>query len=120
MNPLPEKGDARRAAEAMDARMHAIAGDIESVTFNIASASVSRKTGELRSNDVQSIGGVYGDLFDVGELVALSAGVCEAFILDIATDRRDPMSAMVSIYLQAAGVGVLMERERWLRKASGK
>lgn len=115
MIPLPEKGEARRASEVMDARMRAISGDDESVTFNISSADVSLKTGEMRSTNPQGIGGVYGDLFDVGELVALSASICAAFMVDIATERRDPMSALVSVYLQAAGIGVLIERARWQR-----
>lgn len=111
--PSPEKGEARAAADTMDARMRAVAGEPESITFNLASANISRRTGEVDSNNALALGGVYGDLFDVGDVILMSEPIIHAFLLDIASERRDPVSAMASLYLQAAGVGVLMERKRW-------
>lgn len=84
-------------------------------TFNLGQASVDRRTGEMLSDDMVTVGGVYGDLFDVGELIASAVSVCEMFLVDIAAGRRDPVSAMLSLYLQASGTGVLMERKRWER-----
>jgi hypothetical protein len=111
----PEKGEADAAAKVMDARMRAVAGEPDTVTFNIAQANISRQTGEVSSTDNMALGAVYGDLVDVGEVVLMCEPVVSAFLVDIATGRRDPVSAMVSLYLQATGVGVLVERARWQR-----
>ena len=115
MSRLPEKGEVNVAAEAMNARMRAAAENItEGETFDVGLVSVNRKTRD--TNDMEfGIRGVYGDLFDVGEMIASAAGLIEMFIADIATGRRDVMSACVSMYLMAAGQGVLIERGRWER-----
>jgi hypothetical protein len=109
----PEKGEALAAAETLNARMEASVQFEAGESFDIGMILVDRRTGETGNNPEFSVHAIYGDLFDVGEMLATSAGVTEMFIADIATGRRDVMSAMLSLYLMAAGHGVLLERARW-------
>lgn len=114
MVKLPEPGEAWAAGRILNERMIAVAGADGTQTVDLADASVNRDTGEIVHNDDPiGLGGVYGDLFLVGEVVAVSADLIEMFIGDMAIGRRDVMSVMVSLYLMGAGHGALMERARW-------
>jgi hypothetical protein len=115
MSRLPEKGEALASAEAMNARMATVHDGPPGSTFDLGGdVEVSRATGEARGLEF-AIHAVYSDLFDIGETVATSASMCDMFIVDIALGRRDPMSALVSLFLMAKGNGVLEERARWTR-----
>lgn len=112
----PEKGEVQAAADMMNGRMRAVADDVpENETFDIGGkVYINRLTGEATGMPLGVLA-VYGDLFDVGEMTLSALSVCNLFLADIATGRRDPIEALVSLYLQAAGKGVLIERARWER-----
>jgi hypothetical protein len=102
---FPEKGEARAAAEALDARLRAVAGD------DIRDAEVNVCSGEMRGDET-AVRGVYGDLFDVGDVAEFAEGPVHYFLADIAGGVM-PDVALRSMFLLAVAQGVLMERARW-------
>lgn len=107
MSHLPEKGDARRAAEVLDARLRATAPS----DGGMATASVNVRTGAITGDDLP-LRAAYSDLFDIAEVAEIAEPVVYAFIADIAAGIP-PDQAMRSMWVLAVAQGVLMERARW-------
>lgn len=109
MSHLPEKGEARAAADVMDARLKAANTGRTDEAF----VEMHSRTGEMRG-DSHVMYAAYGDLFDVGDLVPVALAPVRKFIVDIA-QGQDPESALCSMYMLAVAHGVMIERRRWER-----
>jgi len=109
MNPRPEKGDARAACDILIARLSAVTESDD----DIVTAEVNPRSGEIRGGE-DAVRGVYGDLFDIGEMAAVAESPVQKFIEDIAFGVA-PDAALRSMYMLAVAHGVLMERARWQR-----
>lgn len=99
-----QKGEVRAAAEILRDRLDAACGEGAFV------AEVNIKSGDMRG-DTFPFRGVYSDLVDVSEVIAVSQVPVDAYITDIAFGT-DPDIALRSMYLLAVAHGVLIERAR--------
>jgi hypothetical protein len=99
-----KKGEVRAAANVLRDRLDAACGDEAFV------AEVNIKSGDMRGDSFPFLG-VYSDLVDVGEVIAVSQGPVNAYITDIALGT-EPDIALRSMYLLAVAHGVLIERAR--------
>jgi hypothetical protein len=97
------------ALEALDKRLHSVGetGDIFFVGVNTKTGTMDGEDGPVRAT--------YGDLFDIAETAECAQSAVTHFIVDIATGRADPETAMRSLYMLAVAHGCLMERKRWER-----
>lgn len=109
MSRLPEKGEAKAAVEILIARLSAVTETDEDVMV----AEVNPESGEIRGEE-GAVRGVFGDLFDIGEMAACAEPAVQKFIGDIAFGVA-PDAALRSMYMLAAAHGTLMERARWER-----
>lgn len=110
----PEKGDAKRAADAMDARSEIVIGRTSDVV-DVGDLAINLTSGETSGTGLDAYRKVYGDLFDLGEMMATSTPLIQNFMLSLLTSE-DPMGVMTSLFLQGAGMGVMMERQRWTER----
>lgn len=108
MSSLPEKGEVRAAAEALDERLSA-AGIPEDGS---ASAAINVTTGEVAGDRPDAVRAVYGDLYDLAEMADVATAASEHFIIDIAVRRKPVEQALRSMYMLAAAHGVMLERRR--------
>lgn len=108
MSRLPEPGEAHAAMEALDKRLHSV-GDTGDIFF----VGVNTQTGSMEGGGEGPVRATYGDLFDIAETADCAQAAVTHFIVDIATGRADPETAMRSMYLLAVAHGVMMERARW-------
>jgi len=106
---FPEKGEARAAAEALDARLRAVAGENEVLTV-----AVNPLSGQVHGEGEQAVRSVYGDLFDLHDVAEYAEGPVHYFLADIAGGVA-PDRALRSMFLLAVAQGVMMERARWER-----
>lgn len=112
MSRLPEKGDVALAVDTLDARVVAIS---DGGTFVDCGPIRIRKDG-LTGEGVDPLLRAYGDLFDPGELLAEGGmSLILKTIVGIA-QTSDPRSEMATLFMQAAALGVLMERARWEKR----
>lgn len=112
MTRLPEKGDVAAAVKVFNARVSALAeGGGEVITGAIA---IGVNSGSI-AGDTSPLLAAYEDLFDVGELLTEAGlGFVMETIAKIALGRSvDVNSELISMYMQAAALGVLIERGRW-------
>lgn len=118
MSRLPEPGEAAAAIDALDQRARAVQSDEDPSVVNLGSLEYHRGTGALRGEAVPSTLAVFGDLFDLGELLTQGgARVIDTSLVDIVSGANDPVSALASLYAQGVATGVLMERARWERRS---
>jgi hypothetical protein len=109
---LPEKGDTQAAIEMLDARVRAISGGGNVV--NCGPVVVDGE--EVSGSGADPLLKAYGDLLDSGEFLS-EAGVplVGVALVQIASDGGF-QSPLLGLALQAAALGVLMERARWERR----
>lgn len=109
----PEKGEALKATTVMEARLNLVdAGDADGVA-DVGDVYIDR-TGRAEGEDMAAYYRCYSDLFDMGETVIAALPAVRAF--GAALDRGEHAeSVLLSLYLQAKGVGAMEERARWTR-----
>lgn len=113
----PEKGDAARAVLAMNRRVAAgteLEGD---VCEPVGDLHIDATTGRVTGDGLGVYRPVYGDLFEIGETLLASMMVTDLFERIAVEQPEEIKHILVSLYLQAVGTGVLMERARWERDA---
>lgn len=112
MSPLPEKGDVARAVAIWNARLNSAVGS-EPGDPPVQIGDVNVSGGELDGEGAPTLRMMYGDLLDVGEtLTDAGADVIHYATELIESGRSDLRSELANVFLQGAGLGVLMERGR--------
>lgn len=112
MSRLPEKGDTQTAVDLLDARVRAISNGSSLVMCG----PVLIDGDEMSGPGVDPLLKAYGDLLDSGEFVS-EAGIPLVGVALIDMARNGGIqSALLGLALQAAALGVLMERARWERR----
>lgn len=116
---LPQPGDVRTAADAMNARAEAlgierddvgVVGDLQLLSDGNETAVTGAAVDPLRR--------IYGDLFDVAEAMEIGAPVVHELIADLVAGEIDLQSGLGSMFFQGLALGVMMERQRWQRGES--
>jgi hypothetical protein len=109
---LPQRGDAVRAAEALNARVNAAVGGSEDRPLVVTGEThINMRDGSLSGEGAESYRRVYGDLMDVAEVTgACGLSLAEHHMPSILA-TGDPLP----LILQCVAFGVLMERLRWER-----
>jgi hypothetical protein len=108
---LPEKGEAKRAADAMDRRAELVIGRTN-VIEDVGGLEINTRTAEATGDGMDAYRKVFGDLFDLGDTVAVTWDLVAGFIEQLAR-TEDPQGVLMSLFLQGVGLGVMMERQRW-------
>lgn len=115
MSRLPEKGDAKRAYQAINAR--AVAAVDEVAPGHHLVGLIDMRDGELTGDGLDGFRRVYGDLFDISETIEYGGtDLVFASLEKIDRGVMDPFSALMSLFLQATATGVIMERQRWEKR----
>lgn len=99
-----------RAVTLVGARVQAL-GCADEGFIDAGDIKVNAWTGVAEGEGMDIYRRAYGDLFELGELVAAGSGVIRAF-KDLVDAGDDVASVLFSLYLQAVATGVLMERAR--------
>ena len=116
MSHLPEPGDVKVAVDMMNARSEA-RGMRGEKPISAGTVFVDFEAGSVALNQADTLLSVYGDLFDVAELLQEGgAMMVRNYLHDIVTGDHDPLSALSSLLFQGVAIGVLMERARWERE----
>lgn len=117
MSRLPESGDAIAAVVAMNTRVEIGAQLDGNVCEQVGDLEVNLRTGEVSGDGIDVYRPVYGDLFEIGEMLQMGLRITDLFE-EIAEANPDELRhVLISLYLQAVGTGVLMERARWERRS---
>jgi hypothetical protein len=118
VTPFPEKGDVRRAVEAMNRRVEAAMDMDEGTTPGLIDIGTTRVDAGATSGDGANVmRRIHGDLVDTGEFVDVAVGWAHPLVSAMARGAVDPVSALVSLSIQAVAFGALMERQRWERES---
>lgn len=111
MSRLPEKGEATRAVTVMNERIlagtAAAAGD---TMIDVGSLEIG-ESGLVDGVALEALRRVYGDLFDIEEVLFAASRTLVQFMDDL--DAGMPTDTIASLLLQGFGLGVLIERARW-------
>jgi hypothetical protein len=110
MSQLPVTADIDRAIEVWDARIDALTGGGDGMC-----AGVVETVDGAHGEGLVALRQACGDLFDPAEFIDRIGVKLIHAALEDAVRERDAGSAVATAVLQAAALGVLIERARWER-----
>lgn len=113
MSALPEKGEAKAAMRALTTRVDQVSDRDASGQAEVGRVLVG--DGDMTGDGAPSTRLIYGDLFDIGDMMADGGSSMVLMALQSVARGQQPMSVLASILIQGVGLGVLMERARWER-----
>lgn len=109
---FPEAGEARAAFDRINER--AKAGVTETRPgFHHAGDLSGGGSKRLTGSAADVFRHVYGDLFDIDDLVNGGADALAVASIEVVMRGSDLFSVFMSTILEAVAIGVLMERARW-------
>lgn len=97
-------------------RAQNVVGDNTGVSYVVGNIGADLDSGEVDGDGVDAMRLIFGDLVDVGELIAEGgASIVSSALGSVMLGRNDPVSSCLSLFVQGVATGVLMERARWER-----